>query len=379
MRILHVIYDDIGNPWLGGGGAVRTLEIYSRIAHVGHRVVVVCGNYRGVAKWVVRRGVRYRYVGVTRSYVLSRLGYMVGAARLIKRGGYDIVIEDVSPYSPVAAPLWKPKRVPAVASVQNLSGRHAVEKYGFAGHLPGIIENPLLGLFTNFISVSPGIAGQLRERLRGDVSVHVVPNGVDPIFFESGPAESMEGEYLLSLGRLDVYQKGLDQLIEAFDIITERVPDVMLAIAGVGTQAQETHLRSLIRQARYRERIRVLGPVDAVRAARLMRGALALVMPSRYEAWPLTALEAGASGLPVVGYDIVGVRDAAPAYPAAHGVLVPQGNLAALADAMELLSKDKRLRAKIGERGRDWASRYTWDNVAKEQLKYYEQLVEAAR
>ena len=36
MRILHAIYDDVGNPWLGGGGAVRTHEIYSRIASKGN-------------------------------------------------------------------------------------------------------------------------------------------------------------------------------------------------------------------------------------------------------------------------------------------------------------------------------------------------------
>src|SRR5207249_742177 len=97
MRILHVIYDDIGNPWLGGGGAVRTLEIYSRIVQKGHRVLVACGKYPGAADRETRRGVRYWRVGTALSYVLSRLGFMVGAARLIKRGGYDIVIEDVSP------------------------------------------------------------------------------------------------------------------------------------------------------------------------------------------------------------------------------------------------------------------------------------------
>src|SRR5437763_1001596 len=35
MRILHLIYDDLGNPWLSGGGAVRTLEINRRLAARG--------------------------------------------------------------------------------------------------------------------------------------------------------------------------------------------------------------------------------------------------------------------------------------------------------------------------------------------------------
>ena len=97
MRILHLIYDDLDNPWLGGGGAVRTQEIYRRIAARGHRVTVLCGRYPGAARVERRGGVAYRRVGLSRGYVLSRLTYVLGAARLLKHGGYDIVIEDVSP------------------------------------------------------------------------------------------------------------------------------------------------------------------------------------------------------------------------------------------------------------------------------------------
>src|SRR5437868_5654598 len=87
MRILHIIYDDTRNPWLGGGGATRTFEIYRRIAERGHKVLIVCGNYPGAPSRENRRGVFYRHVGLTQSYVLSRLSFVVGAARLIKRGG----------------------------------------------------------------------------------------------------------------------------------------------------------------------------------------------------------------------------------------------------------------------------------------------------
>src|SRR5689334_25376522 len=92
MRILHVIYDDVGNSWLGGGGATRTLEIYSRIARLGHRVTVVCGNYPGAARTESRQGITYRRMGLSRSYAVSRLSFMLGAARLVSAGGYDIVV-----------------------------------------------------------------------------------------------------------------------------------------------------------------------------------------------------------------------------------------------------------------------------------------------
>lgn len=375
MRILHVIYDDVGNPWLGGGGATRTLELYSRIARQGHRVVVVCGSYPGAATREIRRGVVYRRVGSARSYVVSRLAFVAGAARLIKRGGYDIVIEDVSPFSPVGSPIWKPKNVPSVASVQNLSGAHATAKYGPAGWGPRLVERPLLSLFTNFIAVSPGIAEQLRAMRGPKIEVRVVPNSVSPDFFAGGEGESAGAPYVLSLGRIDLYQKGLDRLLRAFDLLGERAPGVRLLIAGGGTPEQMKELGVLAAGSAHAERVAVLGPVSPARAARLMRGALLLAMPSRYEAWPLTALEAGAVGTPVVGSDVVGVRDAAPAYPEGHGVLVEEGDVEALAEAMLRLVEEPGLREEIGAKGRAWAARYTWDALAEAQLDFYRELI----
>ncbi|MFL5733896.1 MAG: glycosyltransferase family 4 protein [Chloroflexia bacterium] len=381
MRILHVIYDDVGNPWLGGGGATRTQEIYGRIALLGHRVTVVCANYPGAARSESRRGVTYRHIGLTTSYALSRLSFMPGAARLARAGGYDIVVEDVSPYSPVGVPLWAPKCVPAVASVQNLSGAHATGKYRLVGWGPRLVERPLLSRFRYYVAVAPGIARQLRHKLGGDIQVRVVPNSVGDVFYSHSQASGSPGApappYVLFLGRIDIYQKGLDRLVPAFDLAAERIPGLKLVIAGGGVPSQEKKLSSLVAAARHRERVQVLGSVDTNRAAELMKGALLLAMPSRYEAWPLTALEAGAAGVPVVGSDIAGVNDAAPPFPKAHGLPVPQADVPAFADAFARLADNPGLRAKMGERGRLWARRFTWDALAEAQLEFYEQIVQA--
>lgn len=376
MRILHVIYDDIHNPWLGGGGATRTWELYRRIAQQGHKVKVVCGSYPGAARREKREGVVYRHTGSPSSYVASRLTFMLGAPRLIKRSGYDIVIEDVSPFSPVGAPLWQ-RKTPAVASVQNLSGAHATAKYGLKGWGPRLVERPLLSLFRNFVAVSPGMAAQIRAYLGPDVNIKVIPNSAGVAFAHDVEPFRLDSdkEYVLSLGRIDVYQKGLDRLVEAFDQLAHRSENIELLIAGSGTREQEILLRSHVARARHRERIKLLGQVSQEEAARLMRRALMLAMPSRYEAWPLSAIEAGAAGVPVVGSDIVGVRDAAPHYPQAHGELVPEGDLIRLTEAMLNIAGNPARRRQIGEQGRAWAGRFTWDALAAEQLAFYEELI----
>lgn len=377
MRILHVIYDDIGNPWVGGGGAYRTWEIYSRMARGGHRIQVVCGIYPGAQKREARSGVQYTHVGYPGSYVLSRLSYMVEAARLIKRGGYDIVIEDVSPFSPVGAPLWSGGK-PAVASVQNLYGAHASRKYGLLGLGPRLVEKPLLSRFTNFVATSRQTAEQLAEIAGPRADIRMIRYSASPLFFSVGQSPGgpdPANPYILSIGRIDVYQKGLDRLVGAFEGVANRLPGVKLLIAGGGASSQTFTLDTLVAKSRYKHRIRFLGQVDQVRAADLMKRALMLAIPSRYETGPITALEAGAVGTPVVGSDIAGLRDNAPNYPQGHGILVQEDDVSALAEAMYRVAFDKELRHKMGQAGQAWAARFTWDTLAAEQLNFYEELV----
>ena len=380
MRILHIIYDDIDNPWLGGGGATRTLEIYSRIVSQGHDVTVLCGSYRGAPRQHIRQGVTYRHIGSSRSYALSRITFVLMSPFLIKRGGYDIVIEDVSPFSPVGVSLWN-RRVPSVASVQNLSGRHALRKYGLPGLVPRLVERPLLSIFRNFVAVSPGIAREVRSLRGRHANVRVIPNSAD-LAFARGEGEIEQAgkkRYILFLGRIDIYQKGLDILLEAFTMVAAQLPDVRLVIAGSGTEQQLEKLGSQVAKNIYKDRIELAGQVDQEEAAHLMRSALMLAMPSRYEAWPLTAIEAGAAGTPVVGFDILGVRDAAPPYPAGHGLLVAAGDIGALAEQITKVATEPKIRRELSVKGREWAARFSWDALAAEQLAFYEELVQGER
>jgi glycosyltransferase involved in cell wall biosynthesis len=314
-------------------------------------------------------------MGSPSSYVVSRITYMLGAARLIKHGGYDIVIEDVSPFSPVGAPLWKRRvGVPAIASVQNLPGRHATAKYGVPGLAPRLVERPLLRLFQHFVAVSPGIAEAIRQSVSG-VRVEVIPNSSDlqalaSISSEPESAGAAPG-YVLFLGRVDVYQKGLDRLLEAFDLLADGLPGTRLLIAGGGVERQMAELNAVVDRARHRDRVEVVGQVDRAEAAGLLKGAALLAMPSRYEAWPLTAVEAAAAGTPVVGFDIVGVRDAAPAYPDGPGVHAPEGDTRALAENMRRVVVDESFRSELRALGKAWARRFSWDALATRQLAFY--------
>jgi glycosyltransferase involved in cell wall biosynthesis len=262
-------------------------------------------------------------------------------------------------------------------------------------------------MYRSFVAVSPGIAGQIEKALGRPINCRVIPNSCNPIFFQeryhgsderrktkddrrtTGESDNIphlrpsssaspsfvlrtpHSDYILSLGRIDVYQKGLDDLVNAFDRLAECLPHVRLFIAGSGMPAQVEILRGLVEQARHKERIELLGQVDQQKAARLMREALLVAIPSRYEGWPLAALEAGAVGVPVVGSNIVGVRDAAPQFPVGHGELVDPGDIAGLSRALYRVASDRKLRADMASRGSKWARGFSWDMLAEEQMRFY--------
>lgn len=307
---------------------------------------------------------------------------MIGVLSRIKRGGFDLIVEDVSPFSPIGTPVWK-KHVPHLASVQNLLGLHATQKFGAIGWGPRWVEKELLQMYKCFVAVSPGIAHRIQDTLNVEVNCRVIPNSCSPLFFEeisnkshtTQIASPPKSDYILSLGRIDVYQKGLDDLVNAFDRVAEHLPDIKLVIAGSGMDGQVEVLKRLVCQAKHRDRIELVGQVEQSRAAKLMRESLFVAIPSRYEGWPLAALEAAAVGVPVVGTNIVGIRDAAPQFPAGHGELVDPGDIAGLTRAFYKVATDKKRRADMASRGSKWAREYSWDKLAEEQLEFYTALL----
>jgi D-inositol-3-phosphate glycosyltransferase len=211
--------------------------------------------------------------------------------------------------------------------------------------------------------------------------ITVIPCGVDTELFS--PLDSAEAKTALSLGpeRFVLYVgrltpiKGLETLLEAFRRVRAQVRfrDLRLLVVGGDVDEPENdHAAFLV------ERVRSLGLTGAVRFAgaqpqeRLRfyyAAALVTVMPSYYESFGMVALEAMACGSPVIASRVGGLTTTVA--DGVTGLLVAEGDAAALAGRLALLLDDEDLRWRLGREATRVAGRYRWPCVAEAICRLY--------
>jgi glycosyltransferase involved in cell wall biosynthesis len=367
MRILHLDFDDLEQPW-GGGQARRTYEVNRQLAaERGWQIMVVTGSYSGARPREVAVGagrLRYRRAGGG-PFPLNVLTFLASFPLLARRYGHDLLVEDfTTPVGPGLAPRWTDR--PAIGSAQFLFADQMARKY----RLPfDRLERAALasGGYRHLVALAESGAARLRAAAP-QAEVRVIPQGVNTEDFVPEGEIDGGGEHVLYLGRLDVDQKGLDVLLAAWARLRpEERPELLVAGGG----REQVAVARLILELRLEGSVRLMGVVRGEEKRRLLRGARFLVMPSRYETFGISAVEALAAGKPVVASRVAGLEEAAQG----GAVWVPPGDAPALAAAVRQLWADADQRRALGRAGREAVSDLTWDRVAREQGTYYEKVV----
>jgi glycosyltransferase involved in cell wall biosynthesis len=342
-----------------GGGSVRTHEINRRLAADGFDVTVLTTRYPGWDERI-QDGVRYVPIGLgDGGNRLTRLaGYVAQLPMEVhkRHAAADLVVEDFfAPFSSVAAPLWTGR--PTIGIVQWLHARQKAREYKLPLHW---VERLGVRSHRKLIAVSQGIADQLTAMNPG-VNVEVIGNGVNPAAWNVEPSQ---GKDILCIGRLEFTGKGLDLLIAAWSKAAPHT-DGQLLIAGTGPD--EAKLRAAVEAAGLGGRVRFLGWLSGAAKFEALAAARLVVVPSRAETFGLVAVEALATGTPVIAFDIPCLREIVPA---GAGWLVPAFDVGALAEAIRRHYPDPSLPA-VGRCGRDFAAGYDWDSLARQQAAAY--------
>jgi glycosyltransferase involved in cell wall biosynthesis len=196
----------------------------------------------------------------------------------------------------------------------------------------------------------------------------VIPNGISSDLLDV-PDE--EQDYILYIGRIDIYGKGLDILLDAYSAFFQSFPGIRLVIAGDGRDRERLQAMLMALPEEIRKNIGLPGWVSDEKKSSVFSNALIVVFPSRHEAQPIAVLEAMGSGKAVLVSDIPEFRFVKEI---GAGTMFKTGDARSLVRAMkDLLTHGER--KEMGQRGRKWVRRYTWDTIS---LQYEEFLYKIA-
>ncbi len=186
----------------------------------------------------------------------------------------------------------------------------------------------------------------------------VIPNGVDQqAFFPISGLKKLPRS-VLYIGRID-RRKGCDVLVRAALRARQRDPSLRVYIGGSGRDRPA--LEQMVREASASAHIEFLGRLDDARLNEWYNRCNCVVVPSCFEGFGITVIEAMAAGTPVIASRVDGLRTLID--PGRNGFLVDYGDEQGLADAM-LRVLDSDCSAITAAALQDVRERYDWDSIA---------------
>jgi len=358
LRILALNWRDPKNPE-AGGAEIHLHEILRRAVLSGHEVTQVSQAVEGLPADEEIDGIRILRHGKrnTFNFTLKKFCLSLDIA-----ANFDLMIEDLCKI-PFYSPKWSP--IPVLVIVPHLFGTTAFREVA----LPLALYVNLMELFIpscyagcRFVAISDSTKSDLARRGIPEENIDVIPCGIDTAFYSPGPPDPENGRFLY-VGRLKKY-KGVQLVLAALAILRESGRECSLTVLGSGDYRIE--LEKLAARLGLDDLVSFEGFVSAERKLECLRGSWSAVFPSEKEGWGLTVIEANACGTPVVASDSDGLRDSVR--NDSTGLLVPHGDIQALAATMERMVSEPGLRQRLGAEGPNWAAGFNWNETADRMI-----------
>jgi len=363
---------------LHGGGTVEVVYKLSRaLAQRGHEVMIYTSNFELDQEYIdtlpeVRVHLFRCLSSLAKFYLMPG---MVGEVRKHLQD-FDIVHLHCS------------------RSFQNIVIHHYARKYGVPyllqahGALPRIMTKQglkklydilwgyrLLEDTSRVIAVADIEAEQYRSMGVSKDKIEIVPNGIDWAEFDNLPRRggfrkkwSIDDSQriVLYLGRIHKI-KGLDLLVKAFAEIDQEINNIKLAIIGPDDGYLPT-LRKLIRELGIEEQVLLTGPLYGRDKLNAYVDADIYVLPSFYEIFGVTVLEACACGTPVIVTDRCSIANIIDSQA---GLVVPYDKKSLGKAILALLNNDN-IRRDFGNKGRLLVrEKFQWDKIMKQMERVY--------
>lgn len=239
--------------------------------------------------------------------------------------------------------------------------------------MKSVLNRLLLSRTDAVVAISKQIEDYYRNvlKLKGD-KIHFITNGIDLALFETGNGKDVRhelgvenGERLLGTVANLRPEKNHKLLISAFSRVAKELENIRLVLVGFDCMGGE--IQRFAAKSGVGEKILFLGQRDDV--PELLRIFDIFCLTSVYEGLPLTVLEAMASGVPVIGANVLGINEVIR--NDTNGLLFPKNDEKRLADLMKRLLMDGKLRERLSKQGRSYVEKYY--NL-DDKIKEYDEL-----
>ncbi|RWZ52624.1 glycosyltransferase [Labedella phragmitis] len=300
------------------------------------------------------------------------------SARLDDLGPYDVLHSHHWFSGMAALPVARRRGIPHVQSFHSIAADPTTplsegERPESPGRLAG--EARLAQESDAIVAISVAEGHTVADRLGGDADrIIVVPPGVDAELFHPWTGSRRGSGYVVAAARLQPL-KGLDLAIEAVAAVPADIrPDLVVAgEASTDFEGYVDELRALADERGIAETVHFIGPQSRPDLAALLRESRLVLVPSHSETYGLVALEASASGVPVIASASGGLREAV--VDGETGIVLDSRDPSDWGDALARVLRDPDLAGRLAVAGRVRAEALSWPESAAALSACYRALV----
>lgn len=376
----------VENPLFFGGGEIHAFEISKNLVNLGHDVDFIqlygfpmkIPFASALKKQNVLNSSIFSSTGISRfffirflwvySFLIIPLIYLT-----LIRGKYSVVHIHGFGYSAHLVAAVFAKRFTAqkiVCTLHNDLLRH--------------IDRKIVKLLTPKVDAFIAVSSSIQQSWTNYFNAKplFIPNGVDTVRFNSKNGHSslrkkmgIEDKFVvLSVGRLSK-QKGLDNLLEAASYLKSETQKIVILIGGHGEE--EIALKKKAHDLGLQDIVRFVGFIPSELLPFYYGSCDLFVLPSIFETFALTQLEALSSGKPIVVTRVGGAQEVAKDFVSCfQAKLVEPNNPKELAEAILWFINNRELVEAHKNEAIELINReYSWMTISKKIIALYEQLV----
>lgn len=361
-KIIISSYDDLKNPVYSGGGAYSVHQLAMRLQEK-YEVTVLTGTYKKAKNEKIDKVQYIRLGSDIFGHKIGQLIYQYSLVKYALKNNFDLWIESSTPpFTFSLLPLFSKK--PVVAWIHMLCSSDMQRKYKINIRF---LEQELCKLYRLIITPTEWVKNEIKS-MNKNAEITIIHPGFDP-FIKNNQTEHeiFVDRYLLYLGRIEINQKGLDLLLQAMPYT---LINTKLIIAGNGTPKEENKLNKLIYKYGLIKKVKRVGRVSGEYKYNLIKNAKAVIIPSRFETFSLTALEAIMHQKPVICFDIPQLKW----IPSKYALKIEPFRLPDLARGIDNIFTS-RIKKQINNKDKkEYLEKFDWNNITAQFESHISQI-----